>query len=180
MTATLPLSIAIASGELVTDGLLAWSTGCAGTDVRIVGRRVPGGAPYVNPQEWQAEYGVSTLDEAFRRSLRPDGTVDPRCYPEAIEDDLGWLRDTGTSGDQCHRSAHAYGARVWGMLDRQDPNWGVSFRACAGTTGFGGNDIGFKHDKQLGGGQDEQRDPPSGIGCGGAGHGRSFAGRRAA
>ncbi|HWM58137.1 MAG TPA: SGNH/GDSL hydrolase family protein [Pseudonocardia sp.] len=118
------------------------------------------GTPYVDPVELKAEYGVDTLDAAGY--LR-----------DAAEDDLGWLGDTGNGGDKCHRSAHAYGPRVWGMLDQQDPSWGVSFRACSGattaafwaefkgnpaqveafaggraadliTTGFGGNDIGFK------------------------------------
>jgi hypothetical protein len=83
--------------------------------------------------------------------------------------DPGWLGDTGEDG--CHRSAHAYGPRVWGALDRRDPSWGIQFRPCSGaqlvalwtdfkgnppqfdafsrgpadlvTIGFGGNDIGF-------------------------------------
>jgi hypothetical protein len=87
------------------------------------------------------------------------------------EDDLGWLGDTGNAGDKCHRSSHAYGPRVWGRLDAEDPGWGISFRACSGATtralyesfkgnppqldafaehqadlvtiGFGGNNIGF-------------------------------------
>ena len=116
------------------------------------------GAPYVDPGELKREYGADRLEEL--------GQLAP-----VAEDDLGWLGDTGNSGDRCHRSAHAYAARVWGVLDAEDPGWGVSFRACSGATtraflesfksnppqvdafdgrqadlvtlGFGGNNIGF-------------------------------------
>ncbi len=44
----------------------------------------------------------------------------------------GWLDDSGADG--CHRSLHAYGVRVWGALEQEDPGWGLSFRACSGAT----------------------------------------------
>jgi hypothetical protein len=44
----------------------------------------------------------------------------------------GWLGATGRDG--CHRSAHAYPVRAWGLLDAEDPNWGLSFPACSGAT----------------------------------------------
>src|SRR4051794_20598242 len=51
-------------------------------------------------------------------------------WQRASVDSDGWLGATG--GKRCHRSLNAYPVRVWGELDRQDPGWGISFRACSG------------------------------------------------
>lgn len=76
------------------------------------------GAPYVSPEE-QAQGPVRLGSQV----IQPNG----------------WLGDTASTGgpyggNGCHRSAHAYGPRVWGELDREESNWGVSFRACSGAT----------------------------------------------
>ena len=151
------------------------------------------GDPYVDPVQ-EAEYVGQ--DAARRCALAPQD-LKRGCYAQRppmkeIVNAVGWLGDTGTDvdkltgyearaakladgysfgGNNCHRSSSAYPARVWGMLDAEDPNWGITFAACSGaevvhvdesfrgegpqwnafagepadliTIGFGGNDIGF-------------------------------------
>jgi len=151
------------------------------------------GAPYVDrdqADEWKRE-------NMRQECTRLPGGYPLRCVDRApsdkeTENAVGWLGDTGTDvaklegrqgrlarlgdgysfgGNNCHRSAHAYPARVWERLDGQNSDWGVTFAACSGaetihfdelfrgeapqrkalerrpadlvTVGFGGNDIGF-------------------------------------
>lgn len=85
------------------------------------------GAPYVSPEEF-AQF------EAENKLLRRE--LNDADFAWSAEQEYGWLGNTGTHagghGNGCHRSDHAYPVRVWGALDRQDPNWGISFRACSG------------------------------------------------
>jgi hypothetical protein len=151
------------------------------------------GTPFVDPNKidaWvaQRKYEQCVLVTPNAR----DACVNDRPGEKEIENGVGWLGETGTDvtrlaggertiadladsysfgGNNCHRSAHAYAPRVWGRLDQQDPNWGLSFAACSGaltahyrqefrgeagqedaflagpadlvTLGFGGNDVGF-------------------------------------
>lgn len=151
------------------------------------------GAPFVDPalvDDWAAEH-------ATPRCTALGTTGRQFCYDDLpgekeIENGVGWIGDTGTDvarlegterlaagaadgysfgGDNCHRSTHAYGPRIWGGLDAENSDWGVTFAACSGaltshyangfrdepeqvaafgagpadlvTLGFGGNDIGF-------------------------------------
>jgi len=151
------------------------------------------GAPYVDPGKVDAWVAQRKYEQCVLVSpAGRDACVNDRPGEKEIENGVGWLGETGTDvarldgmerrigdasdsysfgGNNCHRSAHAYGPRVWGRLDAEDPNWGLSFAACSGaltsnyrqefrgesgqwdaflagpadlvTLGFGGNDVGF-------------------------------------
>lgn len=151
------------------------------------------GSPYVDPDKIDEWVAVRKYEQCVLVGpAGQDACVGDRPGEKEVENGVGWLGETGTDvsrldgvegtiadlsdsysfgGNNCHRSAHAYGPRVWGRLDAEDPNWGISFAACSGalatnyrssfrdepgqedaflpgaadlvTLGFGGNDVGF-------------------------------------
>lgn len=113
------------------------------------------GEPFIDPNVLRERYGADSLDDLQACLMAPANLHTPFCGPDPdwVENDLGWLGDTGTDfsklavgtgvvgglsgdksfgGNNCHRSAHAYPVRLWQALSGDSSEWRFTFAACSG------------------------------------------------